>query len=57
MDLPSPIIDTLEKLDQTTLSIIVPKFSKYYLILTLNFLKQYDGNQATFDAYRRGLQR
>lgn len=54
---PQPIIDTLAELDETALQTILPAFAKYDLDASLNFLKQYDGNQATFEAYRREVER
>lgn len=56
---PTPIFDTLENLAdtlkqplQTTLS-----FAKKDLELSYEFLKQYDGNKATFNCYRREIER
>src|SRR5690349_19839039 len=57
LPLPTPIIDSLQMIDKTTLLMTVPDFAKYDLNESLNFLKQYDGNQATFDSYRRELER
>lgn len=55
--LPTPLIDTLKEIDQTTARIKSPEFAKYDLNNAIDFLKQYDGNQATFDAYRREIER
>ena len=55
--IPHPILDTLAELDETALQTIIPDFAKYDLDSSINFLKQYDGNQATFEAYRREVER
>ncbi|MCE3238932.1 MAG: Phage integrase family protein [Gammaproteobacteria bacterium] len=53
---PTPIIDKLELFDKDELKIIhVPV--KGDLHTAIDFLKQYDGNQATFEAYRREVER
>lgn len=54
--LPSPIIDSIGNL-QTIQITKSPSFAKNDLNSIIEFLKQYDGNQATFDAYRREVER
>jgi len=54
--LPSPVIDKISNLDVANL-ISPPSFAKNDLISVIEFLKQYNGNQATFDAYRREVER
>lgn len=54
---PIPIIDTIEAIDETISLTNSPEFAKIDLRIALDFLKQYDGNQATFDAYRREIER
>lgn len=54
--LPSPLIDTLNSFvssEQQSAS----EFAKIDLQSVKDFLKQYDGNPATFDAYRREVER
>lgn len=55
--IPQPIIDTIAALDEIATKTIAPEFAKYDLGASLNFLKQYDGNKATFEAYRREIER
>lgn len=55
--IPIPVIDTIERLDETISLANVPEFAKYDLHVSLDFLKQYDGNKATFEAYRREIER
>jgi site-specific recombinase XerD len=54
---PKPIIDTMAALDKTAAQTISPIFAEHDLNSALDFLKQYNGNQATFDAYRREVER
>ncbi|HLB41698.1 MAG TPA: hypothetical protein VJN02_02400 [Gammaproteobacteria bacterium] len=57
LPLPIPIIDKLETLDEISSLTMIPDFAKNDLKISLDFLKQYDGNQATFEAYRREIER
>ncbi len=52
--IPSPIIDSLEHIN---LAIAPPIAAKLDLNLSLEFLKQYDGNKETFKSYRREIER
>jgi hypothetical protein len=56
LSLPSPIIDTIDNLNAAILT-FSPEFAKNNLTSVIEFLKQYNGNQATFDAYRREVER
>lgn len=53
---PSPSIGTIDNLNILALSCF-PNFAKNDLNSVIEFLKQYDSNQATFDAYRREIER
>lgn len=55
--LPIPLIDTLASLDETTARINAPEFAKQDIKNTLEFLNQYNGNTATFESYRRDIER
>jgi hypothetical protein len=55
--LPQPILDTLDSLEESIIKIVPFEFAKYDLATALDFLKQYDGNSATFEAYRREVER
>lgn len=56
--IPKPFIDTLEYLDkEKTLTNELPTFTKNDLICALDFLKQYQHNKATFESYRREVER
>lgn len=56
--IPKSLIDTLAHLkaaaDQKLES---PTFAPYDLALSLNFLQQYEGNNSTFESYRREVER
>ena len=54
--LPSPLIDTAENLASKPRATLPASMQKDYKI-ALNFLKQYQGNKATFEAYRREIER
>lgn len=56
LPLPSPIIGAIDNLNIIALT-CSPNFAKNDLNSIIEFLKQYDGNQATFDAYRREVER
>src|SRR5580658_1068406 len=51
-----PIIDRINTLESLTTSGI-PEFAKNDLNVSLVFLNQYTGNKATFDSYRREIER
>jgi len=56
--IPRPIIDTLDQLDSqdiASLGLSKTKLTDY--TLTVDFLKQYDGSKATFDSYRKEVER
>jgi len=56
--IPHAIIDTLEQFDSqnlTTLDLPDLKLADY--LTSLDFLKQYDGSKATFDSYRKEVER
>ena len=56
--IPSPIIDTQEQIQQSSYSDFKsPQFATIDISLTIDYLKQYDGNKATFEAYRREIER
>ena len=57
LPLPSPLIDTSDTFNDIAEQHASPAFAKYDLNIANNFLKQYDGNRATFDAYRREVER
>lgn len=57
--LPTPIIDSykcFKEGNQQTAS-LTPAFASYDLACCLDYLKQYDDNSATFESYRRELER
>jgi site-specific recombinase XerD len=56
LPLPSPIIDTIDNLNAVLLT-CPPSFAKNDLSSVIEFLKQYNGNLATFEAYRREIER
>src|SRR5579883_806206 len=53
----TPIIDSITNLDKTTAVITEPEYSKNDLSSALDFLTQYNSNKATFEAYRREIER
>ncbi|MCD6040386.1 MAG: Phage integrase family protein [Gammaproteobacteria bacterium] len=55
--IPPPILDTLDSVEESIIKIFSFEFAKYELATALDFLKQYDGNPATFEAYRREVER
>jgi site-specific recombinase XerD len=56
--IPKPLIDTLAYLDEKNiLKGEFPSFAENDLNGALNFLKQYQGNNATFESYRREIER
>ncbi len=55
---PKPLIDTCQHLkEQDWKTFIPPSFAPHDLIFCLDFLKQYDNNNATFESYRREVER
>src|SRR5580704_4002415 len=57
LPLPIPLIDTLASLDETTARINAPEFAKHDIKTALEFLNQYNANKATFESYRREIER
>ena len=56
--IPKPLIDTLAQLNgKDSLKLELPSFSSNDLVFSLDFLKQYSGNNATFESYRREVER
>jgi len=56
--LPSPIIDNLEHVKQDTHEHHkIPSFASNDYPAVIEFLRQYDGNKATFESYRREIER
>ncbi|OGT36536.1 MAG: integrase [Gammaproteobacteria bacterium RIFCSPHIGHO2_12_FULL_37_14] len=56
--IPSPIIDSLEYVLQNGYAYTkIPSFAPNDFSAVIEFLKQYDGNKATFEAYRREIER
>lgn len=57
-NIPSPLIDTCENLkEKDWKKFESPSFAPYDLPCALDFLKQYDSNKATFESYRREVER
>ena len=59
ISLPTPIIDSykcFKEGNQQTAS-LSPAFAPYDLACCLEYLKQYDDNPATFESYRREVER
>ncbi len=56
--IPSPVIDSLEYIVQNGYSYTqIPSFAPNDFSAVIEFLKQYDGNKATFESYRREIER
>lgn len=56
--IPRPIFDTLANLQETLKNDnTIPFLSKHDMSLAFDFLKQYDGNESTFNCYRREIER
>jgi site-specific recombinase XerD len=56
--IPIPLFDTIENIKKAKLQIISkPIFADNDFDATRIFLKEYDGNQATFNSYRREIER
>jgi len=54
---PTPLFDLLSELEDTGKAIKPPPFAKYDWGAALDFLKQYNANKATFESYRREIER
>ena len=55
---PKPLIDTCEHLKEKNWQAFVPpSFAPHDLYCVLDYLKQYDTNKATFESYRREVER
>ena len=58
ISIPKPLIDTCQHLkEKDWQTFIPPSFAPHDLIFCLDFLKQYDNNNATFESYRREVER
>ncbi len=57
MIIPTPLFDTLENMQQTATQFPHTKLHAQDFQLALDFLKQYNGSEATFRAYRREMER
>lgn len=57
LPIPQPIFDTLSQTLAEQKVYTSAHFNEQDFICTLDFLKQYAGNQATFDSYRREVER
>lgn len=56
--IPKPLLDTLEKFSgETKENFAASDFAKRDPPISIDFLKQYDGNKATFESYRREVER
>ena len=56
--IPKPLIDTCNHLKEKDWQAFTPpSFAPHDLIFCLDFLKQYDNNNATFESYRREVER
>jgi site-specific recombinase XerD len=55
--IPQPIFDNLENFSHENISNLPHSYSKKDYQATVEFLRQYDGNKATFEAYRREIER
>jgi len=58
LPLPKPIIDNLENIEKTnTENYKTPNFAPNDYTSSIEFLKQYNGNKATFESYRREIEK
>lgn len=58
LPIPVPLLDTYEQLQEKNWQTVTsPSFAPYDLASCLDFLKQYDNNKATFESYRREIER
>jgi site-specific recombinase XerD len=55
--IPQPLFDTLAEWDNTIKNIQSPQFGPFDLAAATDFLQQYRANQATFESYRREIER
>ncbi|MBP9722125.1 MAG: site-specific integrase [Gammaproteobacteria bacterium] len=56
--IPQPIIDNLDNISELMSgSSSMPSKNTHDLLVVIEFLKQYDGNKATFNCYRKELER
>ena len=55
--IPTPLIDLLDQLDNSVDQTRYELFFPEDLKIVITFLKQYDGVKATFESYRRELER
>jgi site-specific recombinase XerD len=56
--MPIPLIDTCQQLKEKDWSTFIsPSFAPHDLMICLDFLKQYDHNNTTFESYRREIER
>ncbi len=56
--LPSPLIDSLEQFKQDSFELPQnPSYAANDYFAVIEYLKQYDGNKATFESYRREIER
>lgn len=55
--IPKPLFDTLENTIEIKLTQVLPQARTEDYHVTLEFLNQYNGNKATFEAYRREVER
>ncbi len=58
MQIPIPIFDNIERISEQSKTHLVygPQLG-YDFKLAIDFLKQYNGSKATFDSYRREIER
>ncbi len=56
-NLPKPLFDSLEEWENTIKTIQSPAFGLYDLSAATDFLLQYRANKATFESYRREIER
>ncbi|CEG59298.1 tyrosine-type recombinase/integrase [Legionella fallonii] len=58
LPIPTPLIDTCQHLkEKDWTKYIAPSFAPYDLGLCLDYLKQYENNNTTFESYRREVER
>jgi len=54
---PHPFIDSIKEIQESSLLDPSPKFAQHDYECAINFLKQYINNKATFESYRREIER
>lgn len=58
LTIPKPIIDTLDHIDDHVNEILNnPSYLSNDFLIAIDFLKQYKNNKATFESYRREVER